>query len=49
MRQVQVKKVAKREAKHADPLPLDPARDADVVRAKQRRYEREAHAATRDR
>jgi hypothetical protein len=48
MRQLQVKKVGKREAKHADPLPLDP-RDADVVRAKQRLYEREAHAATRDR
>ena len=48
MRQLQLKKVAKREPKHADPLPLDP-RDADVVRAKQRLYEREAHAAPRDR
>jgi hypothetical protein len=48
MRQLQVKKVAKRELKHADPLPLDP-RDADVVRAKRRLYEREAHAAPRDR
>jgi len=48
MRQLQVKKLAKREPKHGDPLPLDP-RDADVVRAKQRLYEREAHAAPRDR
>jgi len=48
MRQLQLKKVAKRELKHADPLPLDP-RDADVVRAKQRLYEREARAAARDR
>jgi hypothetical protein len=48
MRQLQVKKLAKREPKHADPLPLYP-RDADVVRAKQRLYEREAHATPRDR
>ncbi len=48
MRQIHVKKVAKREPTRAEPLPLDP-RDADVVRAKQRRYEREAHAAPRDR
>ncbi len=45
MRQLQVKKVVKREAKPADPLPLDP-RDADVVRAKQRLYERGARRAT---
>jgi hypothetical protein len=48
MRQLQVKKVVKREPKRADPLPLDP-RDADVVRAKQRLYEREGHAPPRDR
>jgi len=48
MRQIQVKKVAKREPERADPLPLDP-RDAEIIRAKQRLYEREAHAATRDR
>jgi len=32
----------------SDPLPLNP-RDADVVRAKQRLYERETHAAPPDR
>jgi hypothetical protein len=48
MRQLQVKKIAKREPTRADPLPLDP-RDPDVVRAKQRLYERQAHAAPRDR
>ena len=48
MRQLQLKKVAKRELKRADPLPLDP-RDADVVRAKQRLYERATHATPRDR
>lgn len=48
MRQLQVKKQSKRVSTHADPLPLDP-RDADVVRAKQRRYERETRATTRDR
>ena len=41
MRQLQVKKIVKREPTRTDPLPLDP-RDADVVRAKQRLYEREA-------
>ncbi len=34
MRQLQVKKIAKREPTRADPLPLDP-RDPDVVRAKE--------------
>ena len=48
MRQLQVKKIAKREPARTDPLPLDP-RDADVVRAKQRVYERETHATPRDR
>ena len=48
MRQLQIKKIAKREPTHADPLPLDP-RDADVVRAKQRLYEREARATPRER
>ncbi len=40
MRQLQVKKNVKREPAHADPLPLDP-RDADIVRAKRRLYERD--------
>ena len=48
MRQLQIKKIVKREPDRADPLPLDP-RDADVVRAKQRLYEREAHTAPPDR
>jgi hypothetical protein len=48
MRQLQVKKIVKREPTGGDPLPLDP-RDADVVRAKQRLYEREANAAPPDR
>ena len=48
MRQLQVKKIVKRDPTRNDPLPLDP-RDADVVRAKQRLYEREAHAARSDR
>jgi hypothetical protein len=48
MRQLQVKKTVKRGQSLSDPLPLDP-RDADVVRAKQRLYEREAHAAPPDR
>jgi hypothetical protein len=48
MRQLQVKKIVKRGQSLSDPLPLDP-RDADVVRAKQRLYEREAHAAPPDR
>jgi hypothetical protein len=43
MRQLQVKKTTKREPSRTDPLPLDP-RDADVVRAKRRLYERETHA-----
>lgn len=46
VRQVQVKKIVKREPKGNDPLPLDP-RDADVVRAKQRLYAREARADSR--
>ena len=48
MRQLQVKRIVKREPTRTDPLPLDP-RDADVVRAKQRLYERAAHAAPPDR
>ena len=48
MRQLQVKKAAKREPTRADPLPIDP-RDADIVRAKRRLYEREVHAAPPDR
>ena len=44
MRQLHVKKNLKREPTRGDPLPLDP-RDMDVVRAKQRAYERETHAA----
>jgi hypothetical protein len=48
MRQLQVKKISKREPTRVDPLPLDP-RDADVVRAKQRLYERKAPAAPPDR
>jgi hypothetical protein len=44
MRQLQVKKIAKREPTDSDPLPVDP-RDADIVRAKQRLYERKAHPA----
>ena len=48
MRQHQVKKIVKREPKRTDPLPFDP-RDTDVVRAKQRLYAREAHAAQPDR
>lgn len=48
MRQLQIKKNAKRVPAHTDPLSLDP-RDADVVRAKQRPYERETRATTRDR
>lgn len=48
MRQLQIKKLAKRKSARTDPLPLDP-RDADVVRAKQRLYEREAQAAPRNR
>jgi hypothetical protein len=48
MRQRQIKKIVKREPTRGEPLPLDP-RDADVVRAKQRLYERETHAAPRGR
>jgi hypothetical protein len=45
MRQLQIKKIVKREPTRADPLPIDP-RDADVVRAKQRLYEQEARRAS---
>lgn len=48
MRQVQVKRIAKREPTRTDPLPIDP-RDADVVRAKRRLYEREVRSARRER
>ena len=49
MRQVQVKRIVKREPTRTDnPLPLDP-RDADVVRAKRRLYEREVRSEKRDR
>jgi hypothetical protein len=48
MQQLHVKKIVKREPTRNDPLSLDP-RDADVVRAKQRLYERDAHAAPPDR
>jgi hypothetical protein len=48
MRQLKVRRVAKREATRADPLPIDP-RDADVVRAKRRIYEREVRSSPRDR
>jgi hypothetical protein len=48
MRQLQVKRNAKRAPVRGDPLPTDP-RDADVVRAKQRLYERKNHPAPPDR
>lgn len=48
MRQVQVKKIVKRESARMEPLPIDP-RDADVVRAKRRLYERDVRSARRDR
>ena len=48
MRQLQVKKLVKRERTGSDPLPLDP-RDPDVVRAKRRLYQRETRAATPNR
>jgi hypothetical protein len=48
MRQVQIKRIVKREPTRSDPLPLDP-RDADVVRAKRRLYERETSSKRRDR
>ena len=48
MRQVKVKRNVKREPTRTDPLPLDP-RDADVVRAKRRLYERETRSLPHDR
>jgi hypothetical protein len=48
MRQLQIKRIVKRELTRTDPLPIDP-RDAEVVRAKRRLYEREARSARRDR
>jgi uncharacterized heparinase superfamily protein len=48
MRQVQVKRIVKREPTRMDLLPVDP-RDADVVRAKRRLYERRARFVRRDR
>ena len=48
MRRIQVKKIVKREPTRPEPLPLDP-RDADVVRAKQRLYERKTRPAPSDR
>jgi hypothetical protein len=48
MRQVQIKRIVKREPTRSDPLPLDP-RDADVVRAKRRLYEREVSSKKRAR
>ena len=48
MRQVQIKRIVKREPTRSDPLPLDP-RDADVVRAKRRLYEREVSSKRRTR
>ena len=48
MRQLQVKRIVKREATRNDPLPIDP-RDADVVRAKRRLYERGVRSTRRDR
>jgi hypothetical protein len=47
MRQLKVKKSVKREPARTDPQPIDP-RDADVVRAKRRLYEREGRSARRD-
>jgi hypothetical protein len=48
MRQVRVKRIVKREPTRMEPLPVDP-RDADVVRAKRRLYQREARSERRDR
>jgi len=48
MRQLQVKRIVKREPTRMEPLPIDP-RDADVVRAKRRLYERRASSVRRDR
>jgi hypothetical protein len=48
MRQLQVKRIVRREPTRMDPLPIDP-RDADVVRAKRRLYQREARFGRRDR
>lgn len=43
MRQLQIKKIVKKDSGRDDPLPLDP-RDPDVVRAKQRLYQQEGRA-----
>lgn len=48
MRQLKVKKSVKREPARTDALPIDP-RDADVVRAKRRLYERRVPFVRRDR
>jgi hypothetical protein len=48
MRQIQIKRIVKREPTRTDLLPVDP-RDADVVRAKRRLYEREVRSEKRDR
>jgi hypothetical protein len=48
MRQLQVKRIVKREPTWTDQLPIDP-RDADVVRARRRLYERGVRSARRDR
>jgi len=48
MRQLQVKRIVKREPTRTDPLPIDP-RDADVVRAKRRLYEQGVRSVRRDR
>ena len=48
MRQVRIKRIVKREPARTDPLPIDP-RDADVVRAKRRLYERVVRSEQRDR
>jgi hypothetical protein len=48
MRQMQEKRSVKREPTRTDPLPIDP-RDADVVRAKRRLYERKAPTVRRNR
>jgi hypothetical protein len=47
MRQLKVRRIVKREAIRAEPLPIDP-RNADVVRAKRRIYEREVRSTPRD-
>jgi hypothetical protein len=48
MRQLQVKRIVKREPTLTDPLPIDP-RDPDVLRAKRRLYEQGVRSARRDR